>query len=318
MSHSESLGALVHDYVRAQCDVLQDSRAAIAARDESVVHPARVAIRRLRATMRTFGSVYDADDGAAFAEELRWAGNLLGEVRDLQVLAERFAAEESSASAAARRVLAAEIDRDRGHAWGAVTEGLGTPRGAALFETIARWRDEPPFSAKAERPAARAEKRVAKADALLEKRLARADRAWDAEPAQTGTLLHDARKAAKRHRYAVELALPVLGDRAEETIERRRALQDALGAHQDAVVALAFLERIDLDTQDRATALALQDLIGYTRAGADDVGGALREAERAAPEDHRSGWRGVRRRPTAPTTPGTRRRGRPPSSRDCR
>jgi CHAD domain-containing protein len=244
------------------------------------VHPARVAIRRLRATLRTFGSVYDAEDGVAFADELRWAGTLLGEVRDLQVLAARFADEDSPTSAAAQPVLAAEIDRDRVHAWRTVTDGLGSPRGAALFDAVSRWRDHPPFSTRAERPAHRAAKLVAKADSLLRKRLARAEAAADAASAETGMLLHDARKAAKRHRYAVELALPVLDTGAEETIERRRALQDALGAHQDAVVALAFLERIDLDAQSREAALALQDLIGYTRAGAEDVGGVLRETDR--------------------------------------
>lgn len=275
-----TLGDLVQAYVEAQCDVLLNARQAIAACDESVVHPARVAIRRLRATLRTFGSVYDAEDGGAFADELRWAGSLLGEVRDLQVLAARFAEEDSPTSAAAQPVLAAEIDRDRVPAWRAVTDGLGSPRGAALFATVARWHDRPPFSPRAERPAHRAAKRVAEADSLLRKRLARAEAAADAGSEETGALLHDARKAAKRHRYAVELGLPVLGTRAEATIERRQALQDALGAHQDAVVALAFLQRIDLDAQSRDAALALQDLIGYTRAGAEDVDGVLHETER--------------------------------------
>lgn len=141
-----TLGDLVQAYVAAQCDVLLDARPAIAARDESVVHPARVAIRRLRATLRTFGAVYDAEEGAAFADELRWAGNLLGEVRDLQVLAERFAEEDSPAAAVAQPVLAAEIDRDRVRAWGAATDGLGGARGAALFEAVARWHDQPPFT----------------------------------------------------------------------------------------------------------------------------------------------------------------------------
>ncbi|WP_314502690.1 CHAD domain-containing protein [uncultured Microbacterium sp.] len=281
MSHQpESLGALVQQYVGAQCQVLQDARDPLAARDESVVHPARVAIRRMRATLRTFEGVYDREDAAVFADELRWAGKLLGEVRDLLVLAERFSEDDSSAAAGARTVLAAEIDRQRAQAWDAVAEGLGAERGAALFTTIARWGDDPPFGEKADRPARRARKRVAKAHARLKKRLARAAASWDASPEQTGTLLHEARKAAKRHRYAVELALPVLGDDADETIERQRELQDALGAHQDAVVALAFLQRIDLDAQSRQTALALQELIGFTRAGAEDAGAVLRETER--------------------------------------
>jgi CHAD domain-containing protein len=102
----------------------------------------------------------------------------------------------------------------------------------------------------------------------------------DAAPADAAELLHDARKAAKRHRYAVELALPVLGDAAERTIERRQALQDALGAHQDAVVALDFLQQLRLDTRNGASADALRDLVERTRESAEDVAGVLREAER--------------------------------------
>lgn len=275
-----TLGGLVHDYVRTQCEVLQDLRTRIADRDESAVHPARVAIRRLRATLQTFAAVYDAEAGAAFGEELRWAGILLGEVRDLQVLAARFADAEAGASDAARRALEPELDRDRAQAWDRVALGLGSARGAAFYDAIDRWRDAPPFTAKAERPASRAGRAVAKADARVRTRLARAEAAADAPPEEAAALLHAARKAVKRHRYAVELALPVLGESAAETIERRQSLQDAFGAHQDAVVALAFLRGIDLDAQPRSAALAVQDLIGFTRARAEDIGGVLRETER--------------------------------------
>lgn len=275
-----TLGGLVHDYVRTQCDVLRDLRTRIEDRDESAVHPARVAIRRLRATLQTFAAVYDADAGAAFGEELRWAGLLLGEVRDLQVLAARFADAGAGASDAARRALEPELDRDREKAWERVALGMGSARGAALFDTIDRWRDAPPFTAKAERPASRAGRAVAKADARVRTRLARAEAAADAPAEEAAALLHAARKAVKRHRYAVELALPVLGESAAETIERRQSLQDAFGAHQDAVVALAFLRGIDLEAQPLPAALALQDLIGFTRARAEDIGGVLRETER--------------------------------------
>lgn len=275
-----TLGGLVHDYVRTQCDVLRDLRTRIADRDESAVHPARVAIRRLRATLQTFAAVYDADAGGAFGEELRWAGILLGEVRDLQVLAARFADAEAGASDAARRALEPELDRDRAQAWERVALGIGSARGVALFDTIDRWHDAPPFTAEAERPASRAGRAVAKADARVRTRLARAEAAADAPAEEAAALLHAARKAVKRHRYAVELALPVLGEGAAETIERRQALQDAFGAHQDAVVALAFLRGIDLDAQTRPAALAVQDLIGFTRARAEDIGGVLRETER--------------------------------------
>lgn len=280
MSGSDTLGALVQAYVETQCGVLLEARAAIIARDEDLVHPARVAIRRLRATLRSFGAVYDPDDRSSFADELRWAGNLLGDVRDLQVLAERFGTEDAAADPDAHRVIAQAIQRDRAEAWQSVVDSLASARGTALFDTIARWRDDPPFTPKSERPADRARKRVDKADARVARRIARARAASDAGSTDARELLHDARKAAKRHRYAVELAQPVLGAKAERTIERRQALQDALGEHQDAVVALAFLQQIDVGAQDRNAAHVLLGLIARTRESADDVAGVLREVER--------------------------------------
>jgi CHAD domain-containing protein len=53
--------------------------------------------------------------------------------------------------------------------------------------------------------------------------------------------LHDARKAAKRLRYASEAARPVLDKAARKAIRRMSALQDQLGVHQDTVVTRATL-----------------------------------------------------------------------------
>ena len=48
-------------------------------------------------------------------------------------------------------------------------------------------------------------------------------------------LFHRARKASKRHRYAVEAALPVWGGKADKIISQRKDLQDLLGNHQAVV-----------------------------------------------------------------------------------
>jgi len=269
-----SLGSLVQDYIDVQCAAILEARTAIEARDEDAVHPVRVAIRRLRATLSTFGGVYRLVDRETLAQEAKWAGLLLGDVRDLQVLAERFAAE--SPSEAVGEVIEADIARRRTEAWGAVTDGLRGARGVALFAQLERWREDPPFSDKAELPAARALPRIKKADKRVRSRLERAHAAAGDESA--GELLHDARKAAKRHRYAVELAQPLLGADAERTIEERQALQDALGEHQDAVVALAFLRAIDASAQSTEATRQLRTLIDRTRVSADDVAGVLRDA----------------------------------------
>jgi CHAD domain-containing protein len=54
--------------------------------------------------------------------------------------------------------------------------------------------------------------------------------------------LHRARKAAKRARYAGELATPGWSGAASVVLEAKQ-LQTELGEHQDSAVAAAFLRR---------------------------------------------------------------------------
>ena len=55
---------------------------------------------------------------------------------------------------------------------------------------------------------------------------------------------HEARKAAKRLRYATEAAAPVLGAPAKRLVKRVKEVQELLGDHQDAVVARPVLREI--------------------------------------------------------------------------
>src|SRR4029453_4592502 len=58
--------------------------------DPEAVHQARVATRRIRSTLRTFSSLLDEEGTARLRDDLKWRANLLGEVRDTDVLLERF------------------------------------------------------------------------------------------------------------------------------------------------------------------------------------------------------------------------------------
>ena len=51
--------------------------------------------------------------------------------------------------------------------------------------------------------------------------------------------LHEARKAAKRARYAGEAVAPAFGAQALAFARRMKKLQSVLGGHQDAVIARA-------------------------------------------------------------------------------
>jgi CHAD domain-containing protein len=58
--------------------------------------------------------------------------------------------------------------------------------------------------------------------------------------------LHAARRAYKRARYAVELLAPLHPGPSGRLAKRLAALQDLLGAHQDAVVAEQALRDLGL------------------------------------------------------------------------
>jgi CHAD domain-containing protein len=98
----------------------------------------------------------------------------------------------------------------------------------------------PPFRRRAKK---RATKTVPR---LLERDGRRLERAVDVarragSPAERDAAFHEARKKAKRLRYALESSVPLYGDRATRVVDDLKKLQDVLGEHQDSVVARALL-----------------------------------------------------------------------------
>ena len=64
------MGDLVRAYLAEQATVLIDAEAALRSR-EPVIHPTRVAARRLRSTLRTYDDVIDVARAGALEDELR-------------------------------------------------------------------------------------------------------------------------------------------------------------------------------------------------------------------------------------------------------
>ena len=83
-------------------------------------------------------------------------------------------------------------------------------------------------------------KRARRAERKADRRLAAAVRTGD------DALLHRARKAAKRARYAAELLAPVDNSTAKRTVKQYKRIQRVLGEHQDGVVASDTLRRLAL------------------------------------------------------------------------
>jgi CHAD domain-containing protein len=107
-----------------------------------------------------------------------------------------------------------------------------------LLDSVRLFVADPPLAPHAGRPAAKITKDVRRAQRKATRRLD------IAIPGGSDEALHRARKSAKRARYAVEAAGPVLGKSAAATVERYKELQDGLGDHNDAVVAADLLLRL--------------------------------------------------------------------------
>ena len=241
----ETVGELVRAYLSEQITVILDAEPALRERGP-VIHDTRVACRRLRSSLRTYPEVVDTERAAALNGEVVWFAGLLGAVRDLEVLTERLLADLAELPpelvvGPVTTDLEQELATQQSAAWDAVVEALDTDRYRQLAVALDRWRSEPPLTKQAKTPATKVKTFVKRADKKLTKRLDRALEAHLADDPEADVALHSARKAGKRARYAVELAAPVLGAKADDIIAGRKELQDILGEHQDSIVAAAFL-----------------------------------------------------------------------------
>jgi len=234
-----TVGELVATYLAPQCDVLASNDIGMRT-GRPAVHKTRVAARRLRSTLRMFDDVFDAAPAEELDNELSWYADLLGAVRDRDILSSRLTKQIAELPPQqVRGPIEAEITKalaaERQEALDRLNERIGGIRYGHLIQLLRGWRTAPPFTAAASEEASAAVKYVDKAKKKAVKRLRKADDDIDQ--------LHRARKATKRARYAAELVEPVDSD-MKVIAKDAEELQTLLGEHQDAVVAADFLAKI--------------------------------------------------------------------------
>lgn len=241
----------LHDYLEAQRDAIIANDPAVRKGDPEAVHDMRVALRRLRSSLHTFRPALDTARSEPLRDELKWLGQVLGAVRDGDVLAEKLHAAVAAEPAelvvgpVAARIterLAAQTAPARTE----LTEALNGRRYAALLDELDALVDTP-----LRRPLATSRLRRLARHALLraDKRLADADRQYTSWGADRDHRLHDARKSYKQARYALEVLKPIDGKPAGRLATQLTRLQDVLGVHQDVTVLSSLLRDFGMRAQ---------------------------------------------------------------------
>lgn len=243
-----TLGELLAAYTAEQCTVIIDAEPQLRA-GENVVHVTRVAVRRLRSTIRVFADVYEEAQAANLEEELVWWATVLGAVRDMDILqaglTERIAVlSPDLVLGPVESTVSTEIAAQRKVASDALDEAMESERYRKLIALVHAWRSDPPYTPAADQPASEVSGYVKKAKKKVTNRLGAAVDARQTGEEDSDELFHRARKAGKRHRYAVEASVPLWGSKAEKIVAQRKNLQDVLGAHQDRIVQSAFLREL--------------------------------------------------------------------------
>jgi CHAD domain-containing protein len=264
-------GDVVLAYLRAQARKMKETDPLVRRAEPDSVHQMRVASRRLRSTLRSFGAVLRAEDTRPLQGELRWLGRVLGEARDGEVLAERLDRHlrripgDLVMGPVAARLRLYFAPREQAAAQ-AVAETLDSGRYLALLDELDRLLAHPPFTAAAARPAGdELPAAVARDYERTRKRMRRALRRPGGQERETA--LHSARKAAKRARYAGEVLRPVSGTPAKRFTRKMKKVQSVLGDHQDAVITRGVV-------RDLGVAAAMADENAF-------VYGVMHERERA-------------------------------------
>ncbi|MER8225501.1 CYTH and CHAD domain-containing protein [Streptomyces sp. NPDC094143] len=235
-------------YVREQRDAIVALDPAVRRDAEDSVHSMRVATRRLRSTFKSFRDILDRAVTDPIADELKWLAGELGLDRDREVLAARLTMALDEVPDGLVRGPVAERLRDWSSAEHHTARGrllgiLDSRRHLTLLDTLDALIAAPPLLKAAGKKPGKPLAEAVKKDFRKVSRLV--ERALELEPGtERDVAVHEARKKAKRARYAAEVAEPALGKPARTMLNSMKSLQKLLGEHQDSVMARQTLREL--------------------------------------------------------------------------
>jgi CHAD domain-containing protein len=269
-------GVVVLAYLTEQAERLRHADRGVRRDAEDSVHQLRVAARKLRCTLRTFGSIVDKEATGVVAAELKWLGARLAPARDAEVAMARLGEQVDALPpelvlGPVRQFLTRHFAREAESAATRAAETLASKRYEALLRSIEGLLADPPLTRKARRPARTGlRKSLRKAG----RRLRRAEAAADGleEGSELDAAMHEVRKKAKRARYAADAARPVSGQKLAGWRKDVKAVQSTLGEHQDTVVTRKALYRLGITSyRDGGNAFTFGLLHGRNAADAAEA-----------------------------------------------
>jgi CHAD domain-containing protein len=212
------------------------------------VHKMRVAIRRLRSALTTFEPLVATGAAKALGKELKWFAGVLGAARDAEVMRDRVrTALDGAGEETAAAVVRADLDQVYRTAHDRVLADLDGERYHALLTALDGLVTTPPLTKRAAAPPGSTLPPLVARSYAEVRRIVEAAHAKP-EGDEREELLHDARKAAKRARYAAESVSQIFGADSIAFAKAMESVQEALGEYQDSAFTRERLRHLAQQT----------------------------------------------------------------------
>jgi triphosphatase len=261
--------------------------------DPEGVHQARVAIRRIRSALLLFSPHLEQHAKTLFEDELRHAGQTIGETRDWDVFCDEILPRVSETPEARKfsEMMKAPAEARRAAAHKTCVRQLRDPTFRALVLGLAAWTEE------GREDSGQVGDHGLKRDIgniagnLLDRLDAKAmKRGRAVDPDASPAELHPLRKSLKKVRYSVEFLQSIFPPKkAKRFLRRLKKLQEALGEINDAAMATRLAEGLAADKHLELAPSVAAISLGQERA-AQDAMKALAKTWQAYCEEPRF-WR---------------------------
>jgi CHAD domain-containing protein len=238
ISADDPVGAAAQNALKAGLVAVEFYEVAAREGEIEAIHQLRVANRRLRAAVELFANVLHGSRVNYLRRELHWLGNTAGATRESDVteqLMRKRSVRLDSASQDSLAPIFEELSSLRRVELAKIGEMFSSKRYRMLLERVASTplRKLPPTTL------------VRGTVTVMLRPIARTVRRTGGRlgPDSAPEEFHRLRIRTKRLRYALEMTDEMTGRRGRKAVKRLTEMQDLLGSHHDAVIAIAWLRR---------------------------------------------------------------------------